>query len=164
MKYKLKSSLKYQKIVLFPHKCLWSFIHFCATNKNYSTENAGFQPSLSISSKPPAPASVMLNDRRILIPVTQSHINNRALSSALPRLCNSCTLLFPSYGIFFSDIKQCSTLLLTLCLYPHYYGCNISPSCQALTHRSKWITAHEQRQMTFMKTPANKTEGMSIIR
>lgn len=92
---KAKPSLKYQKIILFLHKNLWSFIHFCTTNKNYSTENAGFQPSLSISSEPPAPDSVMLSDRRSLIPMTQSHINNRALSSTLARLCNSCTLVFP---------------------------------------------------------------------
>lgn len=40
------------------------------------------------------PDSLMLNDRRILIPVTQSYINNRAVSSMLTRLRNSCPLLF----------------------------------------------------------------------
>lgn len=63
--------------------------------KNYSTENTRFQPSLSISSKPPAPDGLMLNDRRILIPVTQSHIHNRTLSFALARLRKSCAPLFP---------------------------------------------------------------------
>lgn len=60
-----------------------------------------------------APDSVMLNDRRILIPMTQSNIHNRAPSSKLARPCHSCTLLPPPPEAFVRDISVISGLIIT---------------------------------------------------